>query len=52
MMRVIYTIFTIAIKNLKMHFSYANLSLRKNAICFEPLTQKKETNEKIADIIY
>lgn len=40
--RVVYTIFVIIIKDLKIHLINENLLLRKNAFWFEPLAQKRK----------
>lgn len=52
MIKVIYIIFTVIIRDLEIRFSNINLFLRENVICFEPLTQKVEINKQIANILY
>ena len=52
MIRVICAIFTVAIENLKVHLDNSNLFLKKNAIQFELLAQKKEIDKQIAGILY
>lgn len=52
MIRVVHAIFVIIIEDLEMHFNHANLPLRKSAICFEPLAQKRETGKQKADMLY
>lgn len=49
---VIYAIFAIAIKNLKVHFGNLNFLLEKSAIWFELLAQKKETGKQITNVLY
>ena len=50
MIVVVYAMFTITIKDLKMRFSNSNLSLRKCAILFLLLVQKEGINKQIAGI--
>lgn len=45
MIKVVYAIIAITIKDLKMCFSNANLLLKKKVIYFEPLAQKEETDK-------
>ena len=52
MIRVIYAIFAIAIKDLEVHLGNSNLLLRKSAIWFELLAQKSETSKQTANILY
>ena len=52
MIKVIYAILVVAIKDLEMYLSNSNLLIRKNAICFEPLVQKRETGKQTADALY
>lgn len=40
------------IKDQEIHFSNANLPLRKSAICFELLAEKKEISKQTADAQY
>lgn len=47
--RVVYAIFAIAIKDLEIHVDNLNLLLRKSIIWFESLAQKRETSKQIAD---
>ena len=43
---------TVAIKDLKVHFGNSNLLLKKSAIRFELLAQKREINKKMAGILH
>lgn len=52
MIRVIYAILTIVIKDLKVQLSNLDLPIRNSAICFEPLAQKEETGKQTADALY
>lgn len=52
MIRVVYAILAVAIKDLKVHYGNANLPLGKSKIRFEPLAQKGVTNKQIADALY
>ncbi len=52
MIKIIYVIFAIPIKDLKVRLDNLNLLLRKNGIWFEPLTQKGETDKQMADTLY
>ena len=52
MIRVICTILTVAIKDLKVYLGNLNLPLGKNAILFEPQAQKEETDKQIAGAQY
>lgn len=42
----------ITIKDLKMYLNNSNLLTGKNAICFELLAQKEETDKQIASTLY
>lgn len=50
--KVIYIMLAIAIKDLKMQISNSKLLLGKNAIWFESSAQKKEINNQMADALY
>ena len=52
MIRVICAILAIVIKDLEVCCGNANLLLRKSAIWFESLAQKKETSKQTVDILY
>lgn len=52
MIKVVYAILIIAINDLKVRCSNANLPLEKNAIWFETLPQKGETNKQTAGTLY
>lgn len=43
--KVVYTMLVVVIKNLEIYLSNSNLLTRKNAICFKFLVQKKETSK-------
>lgn len=49
--KIVYAIFVIRIKYLKMHLNNSNLLIGKSAICFKFSIQKKETKKQIADIL-
>ena len=44
--------FAVAIKDLEVYLNNSNLQTEKNTICFEPLTQIRETNKQIANVLY
>ena len=48
MIKVIYAMLAVAIKDLEVHLGNLNLLLGKNAICFEPSAQKRETGKQTA----
>lgn len=52
MIRVIYAILAIIIKDLELRLHNSNLALGKRVIWFVPLTQKKETDNETADVLY
>lgn len=52
MIRVIYAIFTIVIKDLEIYLINSNLLLRKNIIWFKLLIQKRKTDKQIASILF
>ncbi len=52
MIRVIYAMFVIAIKDLKVYIGNLNLPLGENAIWFELLGQKNETGKQMAGALY
>ena len=52
MIRVVCAMFDVAIKDLKVRLGNLNLLLSKNAIWFEPLAQKGETNKQTTSLLY
>ena len=52
MIKVVYAILVVTIKNLKVYYGNANLLLGKSTIWFEPLAQKRETGKKTASALY
>lgn len=52
MIKVVCARFDIEIKDLKVRLGDSNLPIKKNAICFEFLTQKRETNKQTASTLY
>ena len=52
MIRIVYTILTIAIKDLEMRYGNANLLLGKSIFQFELLAQKRKTSKQTADALY
>lgn len=52
MIRVIYIILSILIKDLEVHLDNLNLLLRKNIIRFESLVQKEDIGKQTIDILY
>lgn len=50
--KIVYAIFAVAIKNLKVQFSNSNLLVGKNTIWFKFLAQKKEIDKRTADALY
>lgn len=52
MIIIVFIILTILIKDLKMYLRNSNLPIGKNAICFEFLAFKKETNKQTAISLY
>ena len=52
MIRVIYAIHAVTIEDLKMRLGNSNLLLRKSAIRFKPLTQKREIDKQTACALY
>lgn len=52
MIKVICTIFTIVIKDMKMRLGNLYLLLGKSAMWFEPLAQTVETDKKKASALY
>ena len=52
MIRVVYAILAIAIKDLEVHVGNLNFPLGKSAIWFELLAQKGETSKQTAGVVY
>lgn len=50
--KVVYIMLAIAIKNLKVHLSNLNVPLSKNAIWFELFAEKKETDKQTTSTLY
>lgn len=50
--QVICTILAIVIKDLEIYLNNLNLLIKKSAICFELLVQKKEIGKQITDTLY
>ena len=51
MIKVVYAMLAIAIKDLKVCLDNSNLLLRKNVIWFEPLAYKRETGKQTGSIL-
>ena len=52
MIKVVYTMLTVAIEDLKMCLGNLNLPLGKSALWFELSAQKKKTGKQTAGILY
>ena len=52
MIRVVYAMLAIAIKDLEMRLGNSNLLLGKSAIRFEPSAQKEETDKQTTSALY
>lgn len=52
MIRVVYAILTVVIKDLEVRLINSNLQTKKSAIRFELLTQKQEVDKQTTDILY
>lgn len=52
MIKIIYAIIAIIIKDLKVCLNNSNLLITKNAICFQYLAQKRKIDKQIASILY
>lgn len=52
MIKVIYAIFAIAIKDPEVHLGDSNLILRKSVIQFELLALKRKTDNYLTDVLY
>ena len=52
MIRVVCVILVVAIKDLEVQLSNSNLPIRKSAIRFEPLAQKRKISKQTAGALY
>lgn len=52
MIKIIYAILAIAIKDLEMQLSNLNLAIKKSIICFKLLTQKKKLVKQTVNTPY
>lgn len=52
MIKVVYIIFTIIIKDLKVHLDNSNQVFGRNVIWFKCLAQKKKIYKQITSILY
>lgn len=50
--RVVLAMLTIAIKNLEKHLKNSNLIIKKSAICFKSVAQKRKTDNQTSGALY